>query len=41
MEKKSLKTATTAKSNAIHSRVDPSTAWCMFWCMLVCVALAV
>jgi hypothetical protein len=29
------------KSNAIHSRVDPSMVWYMFWCMLVCVALAV
>ncbi len=29
------------KSNAINSRVDLSTVWCMFLCMLVCVALAV
>jgi hypothetical protein len=48
MEKKSLKTAPASKSNSIHSRVDlgkPApdrrTVWCVFWCLLVCVVLAV
>jgi hypothetical protein len=47
IEKKSLKTAPTAKSNP-QFRVDLSkpapdraAVWCVFWCMLVCVVLAV
>jgi hypothetical protein len=47
LEKKSLNTAPTVKSNS-QFRVDlskpapaPRTVWCMFWFMLVCVVLAV